>query len=87
MRHKTEFSVFSFPLGPTFDAGQLNSLKEENDSLKCQLEAYVNETEMTKLDRKKEEEEHEKNIKTLQNALQGMQQVSQFRLTFTKIHL
>ena len=54
---------------------QLGSLKEENDSLKCQLEAYINEAEMVKLESKKHAEELEKQIKSLQNALKGMQQV------------
>ena len=55
-------------------ASQLVSLKEENDSLKCQLEAYVNEAEMVKLESKHSTEALEKQIKSLQNALKGMQQ-------------
>ena len=56
-------------------AGQLMSLKEENDSLKCQLEAYINEAEMVKLESKQNVDALEKQIKSLQNALKGMQQV------------
>lgn len=56
-------------------AGQLMTLKEENDSLKCQLEAYINEAEMVKLESKQTVDALEKQIKSLQNALKGMQQV------------
>ncbi|KAK7090093.1 ecto-NOX disulfide-thiol exchanger 2-like [Littorina saxatilis] len=55
-------------------AGQLVTLKEENDSLKCQLEAYVNEAAMVKMESKQHEEAMDKQMKSLQNALKGMQQ-------------
>lgn len=54
--------------------GQLSTVKEENDSLKCQLEAYRNETEMVKIEAKQNAEVLEKQITSLQNALKGMQQ-------------
>ncbi|CAL1541449.1 unnamed protein product [Lymnaea stagnalis] len=49
-------------------------LKEENDSLKCQMEAFKNEVDMVRQEWKTEVEEKDKQIKALQNALQGMQQ-------------
>ncbi|KAH1018868.1 ecto-NOX disulfide-thiol exchanger 2 [Dendroctonus ponderosae] len=51
-----------------------NNLKDENDSLKCQVEAYKNEVEVIKIDNKKILEEKELQTKILQQALQGMQQ-------------
>ncbi|XP_044746718.1 ecto-NOX disulfide-thiol exchanger 2 [Coccinella septempunctata] len=53
---------------------ELNALKEENESLKCQMEAYKNEVEVLKIDYKKEFEEKEKQFKVLQQTLIGMQQ-------------
>ncbi|CAH1987610.1 unnamed protein product [Acanthoscelides obtectus] len=49
-------------------------LKDENDSLRCQLEAYKNEVEVLKLDYKKDMEDKDKQFKVLQQTLQGMQQ-------------
>ncbi|KAK4872811.1 hypothetical protein RN001_014840 [Aquatica leii] len=51
-----------------------NSLREENDNLRCQMEAYKNEVEVIKMDLKKELEDKDKQFKMLQNTLQGMQQ-------------
>ncbi|CAG9827775.1 unnamed protein product [Diabrotica balteata] len=48
--------------------------REENDSLKCQIEAYKNEVEVIKSDHKKTMEEKDKQFKMLQQTLQGMQQ-------------
>ena len=59
------------------DAAGLSSLKEENDSLKCQLEAYKNEVDLVKQEHKNAMEDKDKQIKALQQALQGMQQVRQ----------
>ena len=64
-------------------AGQLMTLKEENDSLKCQLEAYINEAEMVKLESTHSMDALEKQIKSLQNALKGMQQVRVSFLLFS----
>ncbi|KAL8625515.1 hypothetical protein ACOMHN_014604 [Nucella lapillus] len=55
-------------------SSQLHTLKEENDSLKCQLKAYINEAEIVKLESKQTIDEMEKRITALQNALKGMQQ-------------
>ena len=52
-----------------------HQLKEENDSLKCQLEAYKNEVDLIKHESKNGEDEKDKQVKALQQALQGMQQV------------
>ncbi|KAK5640045.1 hypothetical protein RI129_010856 [Pyrocoelia pectoralis] len=51
-----------------------NSLREENDNLRCQMEAYKNEVEVIKVDLKRELEEKDKQFKMLQHTLQGMQQ-------------
>lgn len=53
---------------------QVNNLKEENDSLRCQLEAYKNEVDLIKVDSKHDLDEKSKQLKVLQQALQGMQQ-------------
>jgi hypothetical protein len=49
--------------------------QEENDSLRCQLEAYKNEVDLVRSDLKAELEQKEKQMKMLQQTLQGMQQV------------
>lgn len=49
-------------------------LKEENDSLRCQLEAYKNEVDLVRTDLKIELENKEKQCKILHQTLQGMQQ-------------
>jgi hypothetical protein len=49
--------------------------QEENDSLRCQLEAYKNEVDLVRSDLKAELEQKEKQLKMLQQTLQGMQQV------------
>ena len=54
---------------------ELMTLKEENQSMQCQIEAYKNETEIMKGERDKYSEEKETQIKALQHALVGMQQV------------
>lgn len=50
------------------------SYKDENDSLRCQIEAYKNEVEVLKTDYKKDIEEKDKQFKMLQQTLHGMQQ-------------
>ncbi|XP_019616389.1 PREDICTED: ecto-NOX disulfide-thiol exchanger 2-like isoform X2 [Branchiostoma belcheri] len=50
------------------------ALKEENDSLKCQVEAYKNELEVVKSEAQYSLSERDKQIQQLQMALQGMQQ-------------
>jgi hypothetical protein len=49
--------------------------QEENDSLRCQLEAYKNEVDLVRSDLKTELDQKEKQLKMLQQTLQGMQQV------------
>lgn len=49
--------------------------QEENDSLRCQLEAYKNEVDLVRSDLKAELDQKEKQMKMLQQTLQGMQQV------------
>lgn len=50
-------------------------MREENDSLKCQIEAYKNELEMVKAEKVHGVSEKESQLKILQQAMQGMQQV------------
>lgn len=58
---------------------QAEALKEENDSLRWQLDAYRNEVELLKQEQGKAQREDDPNkeqqLKLLQQALQGMQQV------------
>ena len=55
---------------------QVSSLREENDNLKCQLEAYKNEVEVMKSEAKGAGDgDLNLQVKSLQHALQGMQQV------------
>ena len=63
-----------FPFSPCL-SDELMSLKEENQSMSCQIEAYKNEVEIMKTDQNKYSEEKETQIKALQHALVGMQQV------------
>nr|CAD7464122.1 unnamed protein product [Timema tahoe] len=51
------------------------SLKEENDSLRCQLEAYKNEVDLVRSDLKTDLDQKDKQLKMLQQTLQGMQQL------------
>ncbi len=66
---------------PCFPAlvSQVEALKEENDSLRWQLDAYRNEVELLKQEHGKasrdEDTTKEQQLKLLQQALQGMQQV------------
>ncbi|XP_060105947.1 ecto-NOX disulfide-thiol exchanger 2 isoform X3 [Heteronotia binoei] len=56
---------------------QTEALKEENDSLRCQLDAYRNEVELLKQEQGKgfaEDVSKDQKLKLLQQALQGMQQ-------------
>lgn len=62
---------------------QAEALKEENDSLRCQLDAYRNEVELLKQEQGKnhpmsseEDTTHSQQLSFLQQALQGMQKVS-----------
>lgn len=50
-------------------------MREENDSLKCQIEAYKNEMEMMKAEKVNGLSEKDSQLKILQQAMQGMQQV------------
>ena len=54
---------------------QINILQDENDALKCQMEAYKNEIEVLKQERSSSTEDKDKELKALQLAMQGMQQV------------
>ncbi|XP_039621918.1 ecto-NOX disulfide-thiol exchanger 2 isoform X2 [Polypterus senegalus] len=62
-------------------AAQIEALKEENDSLRCQLDAYRNEVELLKQEqgkllppRTEEDATRQQQLNFLQQALQGMQQ-------------
>ncbi|XP_064206638.1 ecto-NOX disulfide-thiol exchanger 2-like isoform X4 [Anguilla rostrata] len=61
-------------------AAQAEALKEENDSLRCQLDAYRNEVELLKQEQGKAQPQHseeeatrQQQLSFLQQALQGMQ--------------
>ncbi|KAK3753703.1 hypothetical protein RRG08_038350 [Elysia crispata] len=56
------------------DISETHKLKEENDALKCQMEAFKNEVDTVRQEGRVEADEKEKQVKSLQNALQGMQQ-------------
>ena len=71
------FSTCMFP-----GVSQAEALKEENDSLRCQLDAYRNEVELLKQEqgnnqpmRSEEDTTHSQQLSFLQQALQGMQKV------------
>lgn len=56
------------------DTEKLQALKEENDSLRCQLEAYKNEVDLLKSETKADIDAKEKQMKMLQQTLKGMQE-------------
>ncbi|XP_076248942.1 ecto-NOX disulfide-thiol exchanger 2 [Calliopsis andreniformis] len=56
------------------DTDRLQVLKEENDSLRCQLEAYKNEVDLLKSETKSEMDAKDKQMKMLQQTLKGMQE-------------
>lgn len=66
------------PCSPAL-VSQVEALKEENDSLRWQLDAYRNEVELLKQEQGKasrdEDTTKEQQMKLLQQALQGMQKV------------
>lgn len=71
---------------------QAEALKEENDSLRCQLDAYRNEVELLKQEqgknqpiRSEEDNTHSQQLSFLQQALQGMQKVALITHTHTHI--
>nr|CAD7268670.1 unnamed protein product [Timema shepardi] len=51
-------------------------MMEENDSLRCQLEAYKNEVDLVRSDLKTDLDQKDKQLKMLQQTLQGMQQLA-----------
>lgn len=56
------------------DTNKEPHLQDENDSLRCQLEAYRNEVEVLRAENRQEQETRERQLRLLQQALQGMQQ-------------
>lgn len=56
------------------DSERLQTLKEENDSLRCQLEAYKNEVDLLKSETKSDIDAKDKQMKMLQQTLKGMQE-------------
>ena len=70
--------LWTYHAGFTAVAFQLHLhlfLKEENDSLRCQLEAYKNEVDLVKVDLKSDLQAKDEQINTYKQTLQGMQQV------------
>ncbi|KAJ8670638.1 hypothetical protein QAD02_001897 [Eretmocerus hayati] len=55
------------------DSERLLTLREENDSLRCQLEAYKNEVDLLKSETKTEVDSKDKQMKMLQQTLKSMQ--------------
>uniref|UniRef100_A0A8D9F667 Ecto-NOX disulfide-thiol exchanger 1 n=1 Tax=Cacopsylla melanoneura TaxID=428564 RepID=A0A8D9F667_9HEMI len=53
--------------------GDKQALKDENDSLRCQLEAYKNEVEILKLDLQTDVEAKDKQLKVTQKTLENVQ--------------
>ena len=70
-RQIIDYLTLLYPL----PAGKMNTLKDENDSLKCQLEAYKNEVDMNKQESTVEMDRKNKQITMLQQTLKGMQEV------------
>lgn len=64
----------------------MNHLRDENDSLKCQLEAYKNELDMNRQDGSSEVERKNKQITMLQQTLKGMQEVRTVQKRLIFIH-
>ncbi|XP_044003931.1 ecto-NOX disulfide-thiol exchanger 2 isoform X2 [Aphidius gifuensis] len=56
------------------DNDKVQTLEEDADSLKCQLEAYKNEVDLLKSETKAEVDAREKQIKVLQQTIKGMQE-------------
>jgi len=54
---------------------EVANLKEENDNLKCQLEAYKNEVDLIRADLKSDNEQRDAQQKVLQQTLLNAQQV------------
>lgn len=50
-------------------------MQDENDDLRCQVEAYKNEMDVVRSDYKVELDNKEKQLKIVQQTLQSMQQV------------
>ncbi|XP_039285507.1 ecto-NOX disulfide-thiol exchanger 2-like [Nilaparvata lugens] len=61
---------------PRKESDSISCLKDENDSLRCQLEAYKNEIDIVRCDLKSELDLKEKQLKLVQQTLQGMQQLT-----------
>ena len=68
-------SLSLLPNAGSLSASNNNALQEENDTLKCQMEAYKNEIDMVKSEGKNLVDLKDKQIQALQQALHGTQQV------------
>lgn len=64
---------FLFPVASKLS--QLNNLRDENEELKCQIEVYKNELAVLKQENKNSSSDKDKEVRSLQLAMQGMQQV------------
>lgn len=60
----------------TFPTDQLAFLREDNEALKRQVEAFQNETDLIRQDNKNALSDKDNQMKMLQTVLQGMQQVN-----------
>lgn len=60
-----------------------NVFQDENDSLRCQLEAYKNEVDLVRNDLKSDLMEKDKQVKVLQLQLQTLQKVRKARRSFS----
>lgn len=54
---------------------QLNNLRDENEELKCQIEVYKNEVAVLKQENSSSSSDRDREFRSLQMAMQGMQQV------------
>lgn len=55
---------------------QVNILRDENEELKCQIEVYKNELAILKQESSSSTSDKDKELRSLQFAMQGMQQVN-----------
>ena len=79
-------------MNKSIGVSQAEALREENDSLRCQLDAYRNEVELLKQEqgknqpiRSEEDSTHSQQLSFLQQALQGMQKVTPDKQTQRRI--
>jgi len=68
------YNIFHF-VSVASKLNQINNLKDENEELKCQIEVYKNEHAVLQQENSCSSTDRDKEFKSLQMAMQGMQQV------------